>query len=224
MTLHHAYVPGHGVPLVKQCTIGWLQSSACWRRGAAFDMLVATLPRGRFEMIYQLRLLRMIWLAFRQRKDPKRMDGYEVEFIATPLDVELAGLATFAYTSLSALARWHMVLKISNIPKLLKNRWKPLTFSEHVRYNRGIKLFQPITIKSRIIGWDGRRIYCEHAFFQKGKEVATAYACGAFREGNRYISPPEMVPFLSTAQKPDFEAIVAAWQETDQTIDERKGW
>jgi acyl-CoA thioesterase FadM len=162
--------------------------------------------------------LRFIWIIFKcfftKRKD--LLDTYTLNFIALPLiDTDLSRLFTQAYSSYMGLARWHYVFasKFRNVA--LKKFWAPVTVAESMIYQRSIKAFSRIELKTNLICWDEKRFYLEQKFYVKGKLHAKAFLEGIIRSPQSPLRPPKVFKGLGVEMNsPPFPEYIKLWIES----------
>lgn len=64
--------------------------------------------------------------------------------------------------TLTDLGRWDFVVRSGLLPKAIKRGWGTAVARANVRFRRPANLFQRLTIRTRILCWDEKRIYMEH--------------------------------------------------------------
>lgn len=88
-----------------------------------------------------------------------------------------------------------------------------------IRYRRRLRAFEPFTMKSRTVGWDGRFLYIEQSMWKRDGQCAShALLRMAFVGAKGILPPPEALERLGvetvSPQLPDW---VQAWIAADAT-------
>lgn len=114
-----------------------------------------------------------------------------------------------------ALGRWHFVLHLLDWKAAFKEKWGPLTYSEHCRFIRALKLFDRVSLETRLVQWDRKMVYLEHKFIREGKLVAIGHSRGAMYGVNGYLKPCESLKALPSEEFLPHPELVQVWDNFD---------
>jgi hypothetical protein len=112
------------------------------------------------------------------------------------------------------LGRMPLSTRLGMVRALAANRWGMTAAGTHVRYRRRVRMFQRVTMASRLIGWDARFLYVEQAMWREGAALNHILVRLAATRGAQGILPPaELVaamghPGVESPPLPDW---VTAW-------------
>jgi acyl-CoA thioesterase FadM len=97
--------------------------------------------------------------------------------------------------------------------------WGLAVAGASVRYRKRVKMFDRITMHSRLLGWDGRFVYMDQRMFVRGECTSQALLRSAITQGKRGIVPPaEMAVALGLpGESPVLPDWVQAWIAADGT-------
>lgn len=117
------------------------------------------------------------------------------------------------YLQMMDIARSHLLADLGAFGLLREKRWYPVVAASTMTYRRSLKLFDPVEITSRVVGWDPRVIYLEQVFTRRGELAARGIVAGRFlsRDGGR-VPAPDVVGLLGgPPESPELPDDVAAW-------------
>ncbi len=96
------------------------------------------------------------------------------------------------------------------------NGWGITVAGNSVRYRKRVTLFQVLTQKCRVLGWDQRFIYMEQTFWRGGECTAAMLLRSGFTSKAGLVNPGEVAQALGHAPKsPDLPGWVQAWIAAD---------
>ena len=167
-------------------------------------------------MLLLLRFLRVViagLLAPRRRV----LDESVLHFRVWPNDIDLnLHLNDGRYVSLMGLGRAHLLASNGMLRKCLQMKWAPVVAGVIIRYRREVRSFAKLALRSRVIGWDEKWIYIEHAIERGGKKCAVAYVRGALRSSSGAVPTSVILDVLGWVEpSPPLPEIVAKWPEID---------
>lgn len=162
--------------------------------------------------MYRLRFIRII-MASLFSKPKKISDTFDLTFRVIPLlDTDFTRMFTHAYGAFMGLARWQYVFGSHLRDTALKNKWAPVTTSDTITYQRSIKAFSKITVRTRLITWTERRFYLEHLFLVGGKQAAHCYVEGLIRAPQGMMRPGDVFAASGlTEVAPEFPEGLKKW-------------
>jgi acyl-CoA thioesterase FadM len=163
-------------------------------------------------MSYRLRFLILMVRCFFSR--PRGLlDTYELKFRAIPfIDTDFSRLFTQTYSSFMGMARWHYIFSSQFKAVALKRRWAPVTTSETITYKKSIRVFEKVTLVTKLVCWDSRRFYLHHAFLVNGEERAFALVEGLLRGPEGHLNPKEVFQVMGlTSASPPIPENFSLW-------------
>ena len=99
---------------------------------------------------------------------------------------------------------------------LLKKRWGLVVAGSTIQYRKRIRAFDKVTIKTRVVAFEGRWIYIEQSMWVKGKPCSSALLRTGVTKGGRVIDSQEV---LDAMGKSDWKlpptGYVAEWITSD---------
>lgn len=101
-----------------------------------------------------------------------------------------------------------------------ENRWGMTVAGNTLRYRRRVKVFEKVTMKTRLIGWDERFIYMEQSMWRDGECTSHMLIRSALvqsAQGRSGIVPPSELAkaFGESETSPSLPAWVLAWARAD---------
>ncbi|NNU28539.1 acyl-CoA thioesterase [Isoptericola sediminis] len=121
-----------------------------------------------------------------------------------------------SYLQMMDVARSNFLADISGLAKLRSQGWYPVVAASTMTYKRSLKLFDRVTITSRVMGWDQRVVFLEQRMTRRDDELcARGWIAARFlgRDGIR-VAPHDVVAVLGDDPdlvSPDLPEDVAAW-------------
>lgn len=112
------------------------------------------------------------------------------------------------------LGRMPLSTRLGMVRALAANGWGMTAAGTHVRYRRRVRMFQRVTMASRLIGWDARFLYVEQAMWRGGEALNHILVrLAATRGVQGILPPPELIaamgyPGTPSPALPDW---VSAW-------------
>ena len=97
------------------------------------------------------------------------------------------------YLTLMDLGRFDLMTQCGLVSTVLRNRWFPIAGGVMVRFERPLHVFEKITLKSCIVGWDEKWLYFNHDIYTGEKRAARATARGLFRTRGRSVPTAELL-------------------------------
>jgi acyl-CoA thioesterase FadM len=96
--------------------------------------------------------------------------------------------------------------------------WGITVAGNTTRYRKRVTVFQVLTQKSRVLGWDHRFIYIEQSFWRGETCTAAALVRSGFTSEAGLVDPADVAQALGAArQSPALPKWVLAWASADAT-------
>lgn len=147
------------------------------------------------------------------------MDESVTYFRTWPTDLDpLMHMNNGVYLSLMDLGRIDLMLRSGAFSKARKKGIYPVVASQTIRYRRSLKLFQPFTIKTKILCWDDKYFFIEQSFWSKGEPYTNAIVRGRFlnKSGGK-VSPKEIMALIGLdLESPAMPRAVELWIESEK--------
>jgi acyl-CoA thioesterase FadM len=167
-----------------------------------------------------LRLLRVLIASFfRPRLD--FTDTSELRFRVMPHDLDInIHMNNARYFALMDLGRFDLIARTGMWRLVLRRRWQPVIGSAIVRFRRPLKPFQPVTLSSRVFGWDEKWLYIEHRLDSRGVLACHTVVRGAFVGQGGVVPPSGIVALLGPDRpSPPLPAWIAAWTQAEAGLE-----
>lgn len=114
--------------------------------------------------------------------------------------------------TLTDLGRWDFVVRSGLLPVALRRGWGTAVTMANVRFRRPANLFQRLTIRTRILCWDERRIYMEHRIERGDELVLRSLLQTAIVGKGRAVPSRELMEALGVdLESPPFPDEVRRW-------------
>jgi len=165
---------------------------------------------------FRLLIILLRYLFSRKKRGP--LEEFSLSFRVSPFDVEISRQYTHIYFSMMALARWHCTLHLIKWKRAFREKWSPLTYSEHCRYIRALKLFDSVTVRTKFIYWNEKMVYFEHKFERSGELVAIGHSRGALYGHKGFVSPLDSLHGFSDVSLPPEPQLVKFWEDLDREV------
>lgn len=117
------------------------------------------------------------------------------------------------YLQMMDIARTNLIADLGGFPLLRERGWYPVVAASTMTYRRSLRLFDPVEITSRVVGWDPRVVYLEQVFTCRGDLAARGIVAGRFltRDGGRVPAPDVAVLLGGPVDSPELPDDVATW-------------
>jgi acyl-CoA thioesterase FadM len=169
-------------------------------------------------VILLFRLLVTILISsFKRRIDP--FDTSAIRFRVWPNDLDLnMHMNSGRYVSLMDLGRLELVVRFGVLRRMIRHGWRPIAGATMIRYRRSLMPFERFTLRSRVVTWDEKWFYFEHAIdTSAGDLAAIAFVRGLLRGRDGNVAPRE---FIALSARPDLQAppmpeAMARWIEAE---------
>lgn len=159
---------------------------------------------------------RLFWQMFKHRKDPPlAATGVHVSsHICLPWDIDMwMELNNGRTLTLFDLGRIPLAQRIGLIDAIKPQGWGLAVAGASVRYRRRIRMFERITMRSRVVFWDDRFVYFEQSMWKRDGDCANHILLRIAVTGKAGIVPPARVFDVmgQTAPVPEAPEWVSAW-------------
>ena len=121
------------------------------------------------------------------------------------------------YLSFMDAARVAMLVRFGAFRRVIGRGWRPIAGGAMITYRRSLFLFERMTIRSRIVCWDEKWFYMEHAIDKANGELAAkARVRVLFRGPEGNVPPRELARFLGhDIESPPLPEWVQHWRAAD---------
>lgn len=136
-----------------------------------------------------------------------------------PLDLDPWGELNNGRTlTLFDLGRVPMLARIGFVAAARAKGWRLTVAGNTLRYRRRVTLFQVLTQRSRVLGWDARFFYLQQSFYSGAECTASMLCRVAVASGAGLVDPGEMALALGAdPRSPALPDWVQAWIAADAT-------
>lgn len=174
-------------------------------------------PSESLPMYPLIRMAKEMILSHRApRQDP--LAGHVSRHLCWPWDVdpwrELNNGRTLTLYDLGRIA----LDRRNGIERVLRERnWGLSVAGASVRYRRRVRMFDRITMHTRLVGWDSRFFYKVQSMWVRGECASQVLIRSAATQGARgIVDPAEVVAALGLGREsPPLPGWVAAWIEAE---------
>ena len=122
------------------------------------------------------------------------------------------------YISFMDAARVAMLVRFGAFGKVIRRGWRPVVGGTIITYRRSLLLFERMTIRSRIICWDDKWFYMEHAIERANGELVTkARVRATFKSREGTVPPRELARVAGhrEIESPPLPEWVKHWAQAD---------
>ncbi|KQU54119.1 thioesterase [Bosea sp. Leaf344] len=174
--------------------------------------------------------LRLLWLLlttpFRPRLHPLGQAS-QLAFRVWPHDLDTSlHMNNGRYWSLMDLGRTDLMLRTGLWRAVLRHRWVPVVNAGAIRFRRELRLFQPITLETRILCWGEGWLVMQHRILRKSRDGGTIVAASALvraalydRQEKSFVPVARLMAEIGiTAESPAPTAEVAAFLAAEDAM------
>ena len=102
------------------------------------------------------------------------------------------------YLQIMDVARTEWMSRVGVVSCMWQNRWSAVLGGGCIRFHSSLKPFQRYQVRTRLLSWDARWWFLEHAFLdEQGHQVATAVSRAALRSGSNWVPSMAVVEQLA---------------------------
>lgn len=121
-------------------------------------------------------------------------DEHVTQLRCWPWDLDMAVELNNGRTlTLMDLGRLPLFSRNGLFKAIYGKKWYMTMAGVTVRYRRRVRTMEPVTLRSRIVGWDDRFVYIEQAMFRRDGECANHALYRAATANKQGIVPPDQV-------------------------------
>lgn len=114
------------------------------------------------------------------------------------------------------LGRTPLAVRSGLIEALRANRWGMTVAGSSVRYRRRVRMFDRVTMVSRLLGWDARFLYLDQTMWKGADCTSQALIRSAVTSSSGIVAPAEVARALGHAgDSPALPGWVLAWSEAE---------
>lgn len=172
-------------------------------------------------MSFLLRFIK-VWLlaTFGSRRAPLSESRVNLRVWPNDLDLNIH-VNNGRYLTLMDLGRMDLMFRSGAIKLWLKNGWQPLVGLSMCRHFKALRLFQPFTLSSKILGWDEKWIYFEQRFEAAGRLYALGVVKGLMAGSQGPVPTARLLEVLDIHEpSPALPPYVKQWLAAErQAID-----
>lgn len=174
------------------------------------------------------RLFLLVWDHWRRPRCLDPLMVSEIRLRLFPNDLDTNGhVNNGRYLTLMDLGRFDYLLSVGIMKHSLRRGWVPVLAGVMVRYRRSLQAFQRVTVRTRLVGWDGPWLYLEQTLTGPEGLASVAYLKGVVK-GRRGKVPVDDLLKAAGFRKtsPDlpqaFRDFLAAEEAMYRTVKERE--
>lgn len=167
------------------------------------------------------RLVRSIITA--RRSPALAMDGEgQVHFYCRPWDIDpFMEMNNGRILTLFDLGRFDIAVRTGLWKTLKDKRWGLAVAGSTTRYRKRIKLFDQVTMKTRLAGIEGRWFYIEQSMWVKGQPCASVLLRTCVTGGGRALDSNEVLEAMDLA---DYDGTLPDWVQAWVDGDHQRPW
>lgn len=145
-----------------------------------------------------------------------------VVFRVFPHDIDLnIHMTNSRYLSLMDLGRVDLMLRSPLAKPVITGQWKAVLGSVTLQFRRPLKLFQKISLHTRVIGWDQKWIYLEQKTISNHQLMSTAIAKCLFLDHYGIIVTERLLKLFgseSTFPAMNITPVIQHWNALEETF------
>lgn len=114
------------------------------------------------------------------------------------------------------LGRIPMARRMGLTPVLAANGWGLTVAGSSTRYRRRVRMFDRLTMRTEVAGWDARFIYIAQSLWRGGEATSHVLIRSAFTSAAGIVPPARVLAAMGRADpSPPLPPWVQAWAEAD---------
>lgn len=114
------------------------------------------------------------------------------------------------------IGRMALFVRLGILPIMKENGWVGTVAGSSVRYRRRVRMFDRVTMRSRITGWDARFIYAEHSMWRSGECTSHGLIRMAVTGRNGLVPTAELAQVMDVpAEGPPLPPWIQAWADAE---------
>jgi len=138
----------------------------------------------------------------------------ETHFRVLPNDLDAFGhMNNGRYLQIMDVARIDWMLRTGVAAGIRRNRWAPVLGGGFIRFRHSLRLLQRYRVRTRLLAWDDRWFYHEHAFVDRRERcVAVGVTRAALRSQGEWVLARDVVATIKPgAESPAVPDFLARW-------------
>ncbi|WP_244574596.1 acyl-CoA thioesterase [Cohaesibacter sp. ES.047] len=141
----------------------------------------------------------------------------EITFICRPWDLDMfMEMNNGRVLTLYDLGRFDYAIRTGFSDAMKKQKWGLAVAGSSTRYRRRVRLFDKVTMRTRVAGIEGRWFYMAQSMWVRGEPVSSALLRTCVTQKGRSLLASDVMASIPGANEsaavPDW---VAAWSEAD---------
>lgn len=136
-------------------------------------------------------------------------DAVERRFRVMPWDVGIATFKSDRYFALADLAQADFGVRTGLFGTFVRQRMRWVNLAQSARFVRPLRLLQPFTVTTRVVGTDGKHAYFSHRFTSAQGEHAEVLVKMKFKIGSRTVPPRQLLGEHPEPASPSLQALDA---------------
>ena len=140
-------------------------------------------------------------------------------FRVWPSDIDAFGhMNNGRYLQIMDVARMRWLLRTGTIGAIRRQSWSVVLGGNLIRYRRSLRLLFRYRVSTRLLCWDDRWFFLEHAFHgASGDRFAVGIPRAAFRSNGSWLSTDAVVREVENGiQSPPMPAYLATWLNVEE--------
>lgn len=123
------------------------------------------------------------------------------------------------HLTLYDLGRFDLSIKIGLVKILKEQKWGLVVAGCTLRYRKRIRMFDPVEMRTRVLGWDDRWIYIYQSMWVRGEPCSAALMRTGITRGGRTVPTSEVAEAMGAEAAP-----LPAWVDEWIVSDKSKPW
>lgn len=141
--------------------------------------------------------IRLLFTVLRALFEPKLSTRTECtqSFRVWPNDIDAFGhMNNGRYLQIMDVSRMRWLVRTGTVGAIRRRRWAVALGGNLTRYRHPLRLWRRYSVSTRLVCWDRRWFFLEHAFHDdQGRQVAIGISRAAFRGEGRWVPTAEVM-------------------------------
>ena len=158
------------------------------------------------------------------KKPIKITDPCETTFTVLPGDLDLnVHMNNARYFAWMDLGRLDLMQRSGFLKKLRKKKWFPVVADEMISFGTSLDLFNKVTLRTKIHGWDQKYFYVEQKFILNNKTCAGALVKSRILSKEKPLFTREIFEEMElNLESPPIEDWLNLWKEARLDLLDRR--
>ena len=146
-------------------------------------------------------------------------DVAETDFRIRPWDIDMfLEVNNGRVLTLYDLGRFDLSIRMGLAKALKENKWGLVVAGSTVRYRRRIRMFEKVTIYTRVVGYEDRWIYIQQSMWVKGEPASSILLRTGITSRGKVIPASDVLDALNiTHWQPKLPGWVKEWIHSEQS-------